>query len=579
MTHDRYGSDLVVDTLTELGIEYAAVNPGASFRGLHESLVSSGRPELILALHENVAVAAAHGYAKSAGRPMAVVLHNLVGLQSGSMSIFNAWADQAPVLVLGGSGPVDATRRRPWIDWVHTAHAQSLVVRDSVKWDDQPASLAAVPASLRRAHRIATTVPYGPTYVALDAGLQEEPLGPSTPASPGLGPLAARPSMAAPQDVLDEVADLLVRAERPVILADYVGKSAAAYAALAELAEALAAPVVDLMARHNFPTGHWADATDAHHELLADADVVLCLDLRDLMFGLGRSDAVHHGYESLVRPSATVVSISTNQLMLKGFLDYAGTDHPAAADAMVDVLADTALCLPVLAGMVAERAGDRSARRRALTAFTADLHERSHRRFTEAADQGLTSAALSRAVRDVVSDGPWELANGQLRGDVRRGWPLDRFNAHLGRNVGAGLGYGMGVSVGAALAHRGDDTMVVNLQPDGDLLYTPSGLWTAARYRLPILTVMANNRTYGQDRMHQTIMARTRERAVENAGVGIDLDDPEVDFAMLARAQGVESWGPVTDRDDLTEVLTAAAKVVRDERRPALVDVVLPRQG
>src|SRR5690606_2034915 len=169
----RWGSDLAAETLEALGIDFVALNPGASFRGLHDSLVHAGRPETVLTLFEGVAVAVAHGYAKAAGRPMAVALHDLVGLQHASMALFNAFTDHVPMLVVGGSGPADTARRRPWIDWIHSASTQGQFIRELVKWDDEPASLEALGTSLRRAHLVATTAPYGPTYVAIDALLQE----------------------------------------------------------------------------------------------------------------------------------------------------------------------------------------------------------------------------------------------------------------------------------------------------------------------------------------------------------------------------------------------------------------------
>lgn len=569
MGEQEHGSDVVVEHLRRLGVDYAAINPGASFRGMHASLVQQGAPELVLALHENVAVAAGAGYAKAAGRPMAVFLHNLVGLQSGSMGIFNAWADQVPMVVVGGSGPADTTTRRPWIDWVHSARTQSLVARNFLKWDDQPASVAAIPDSIMRAHRIATTVPYGPTYVAVDAQLQEQRLEPSAVPEPPLPPDS--PSITAPQATLEHIADQLVAAERPVILADYVGKSQAAYDALTRLAEALAAPVVDLMARHNFPTGHWADCTQAHHEVLADTDLALCLDLRDLAYGLGATVYEDHGYRLLTPEDARVISINTNRLMLRGFIDYAAPEGAA-----LDVVADTAECLPVLADLVGDRAGDRTDRRAALTAFTRDLHAAPA--VSDAPGAPVSMRGLSSAVHRAVSGGPWQLAHGLMHGHVRRTWDLTRFNAHLGSNtVGGGLGHGVGITIGAALAHRDDDTIVVDLQPDGDFMYTPSGLWTQARYRLPVLTVVVNNRTYGQDRKHQTLMAKMRGQPLDNARVGIDLEDPAIDFAMLARAQGIEAWGPVTESLELEGALEQAVKIVREERRPALLDVVVPR--
>src|SRR6266567_4010115 len=176
----EWGSDVVVDLFKSFEIEYVAINPGATFRGLHDSLVNYGgnhAPEIILCNHEEICVALAHGYARAKGKPMAAAVHNVVGLQHASMAIYNAWADRLPVIVLGGTGPMDTANRRPWIDWVHTALVQGNLVRDFVKWDDQPHDMASVPESFMRAYRAAMTEPRGPVYLALDAGWQEEQLG------------------------------------------------------------------------------------------------------------------------------------------------------------------------------------------------------------------------------------------------------------------------------------------------------------------------------------------------------------------------------------------------------------------
>jgi len=122
----RYGSDLVVDLLKSLGIEYVALNPGSSFRGIHDSLVNyeSGRqpnPEMVLCCHEEIAVAVAHGYAKATGKIMPAIVHNVVGLLHAPLAIYYAYIDRAPVFVIGATGPVDESVRRPFIDWIHTA--------------------------------------------------------------------------------------------------------------------------------------------------------------------------------------------------------------------------------------------------------------------------------------------------------------------------------------------------------------------------------------------------------------------------------------------------------------------------
>src|SRR6202158_376711 len=169
---DYWGSDVAALMLRELDLPYVALNPGASYRGLHDSLVNllgNSNPQMLLCLHEEHAVAMAHGYAKVTGRPMGAIVHSNVGLMHATMAIFNAWCDRVPLFVLGATGPVDAAKRRPWIDWIHTARDQGAIVRDYTKWDDQPASPAAAREAIIRAHWIAHPAPVGPVYITLDA--------------------------------------------------------------------------------------------------------------------------------------------------------------------------------------------------------------------------------------------------------------------------------------------------------------------------------------------------------------------------------------------------------------------------
>jgi thiamine pyrophosphate-dependent acetolactate synthase large subunit-like protein len=559
----EYGSDIAIAGLSALGIDHIALNPGASFRGLHESMVHAGAQRAVLCLSEGVAVAAAHGYAKAAGRPMAVFLHNLVGLQSGSMALFNAWVDQVPMLVIGGSGPADSARRRPWIDWIHSAHPQGGLVRDFVKWDDEPASVGALVEALAYGHRVATTAPKGPVYLALDALLQESPAAPVD-----LSALTGEsgPGFTAPGADLEELAEALVGAQAPVLLADHVGRSADGYRALIELAELTGAHVVDLGGRHNFPNTHPLDGTSRRRELLAGADLVLALEVRDLAWALCDTDPATRTSRVLVAPGTDVRSIGLTDLMQSGFLRREG----AVAHLHTSLLADTAVALPQLVELV--RAAVPGGRREpsAPDGPRATVQPRNH-------TGEITDDVLAAAAFDAVRTGPWQLAHGLLHGGVRRHWQLDRFNCHLGGSGGAGLGYGVGATVGAALAADDSDTLVVALQPDGDLLYTPSALWTAAHEKLAMVVVVANNRTYGQDRMHQTLMSQTRGRPAEHIPVGIDIEDPDIDFAGLASSQGVEAFGPVDDAATLPDVLQRACRIARDEHRPVLVDVVVAR--
>jgi len=565
---DRLGSDVIVETLHALGIEHVALNPGASFRGLHDALVADGRISLMLSLHEESCVAIAHGYAKAAGRPMVALVHNLVGLQHAAMAIYNAWVDGAPMLIVGGAGPADTSRRRPWLDWIHTPTSQNSVVRDYVKWDSIPTSLGATTDALLRAHQLATSAPTGPTYVAIDAEVQESPAAAVT--AP-LHPLPVN-RIGVDPEVVRRFALALARAERPVLIADATCTDAATYACLQELAEVLACEVVDLGARHNFPNRHACDATDRRQEVLAAADVVLVLDPRDLAFAIGDVDARSREWQPLVRPSAQVFVLGLNLLLHRGFLER----EPVVPGADIAV-AETSVALPMLLEEI-RRLGvpgreDRWARLQQRAALRAWPSLEEHVRDASVITPRLLSAAVWAAVRN----GPFMLAFPAFRDHVRSTWDLAEFGAVLGGSGGAGLGYGPGAAVGAGLAKLQDDTLVVSLQPDGDLLYAPTALWTAARHRIPFLMVVENNRSYGADRLHQERVAARRGRIDHPVGVGIDIDDPTVDIASLARSLGVEAFGPVADPSELGGVLARAEAIVRTEQRPVLVDVVVER--
>ena len=213
-----YGSDVIVDVLRDMDVEYVALNPGATFRGLHDSMVNYGgdaNPKTILCTHEGIAASIAHGYGRAASKLMAAAVHDIVGLLHATNSMFNAWQDRAGMLVLGGTWPMAVEERRPWIDWIHTALVQGDAVRGFVKWDDQPASIASFAESLLRAHQLASMEPQGPVYVCFDAALQEKKL--DTPfLLPDVSRFAMPSRVQADPQALERAADLLVAAERPV---------------------------------------------------------------------------------------------------------------------------------------------------------------------------------------------------------------------------------------------------------------------------------------------------------------------------------------------------------------------------
>jgi thiamine pyrophosphate-dependent acetolactate synthase large subunit-like protein len=174
-----WASDVAAEMLRQLGVKYISLNPGASYRGLHDSIVNylgNDTPQMLICLHEDHAVHVAQGYAKATGEPMACALHSNVGLMHGLMATFNAWCNRAPIIMMGATGPIDASIRRPWIDWIHTSKDQGAMLRDYTKWDDEPRSAGAIVESMLRANQMARSEPPGPVYVCLDAGLQESAL-------------------------------------------------------------------------------------------------------------------------------------------------------------------------------------------------------------------------------------------------------------------------------------------------------------------------------------------------------------------------------------------------------------------
>ena len=576
----EWGSDVIAETLRELGVEYVALNPGASFRGVHDSLVNylgNERPELILCPHEEIAVAVAHGYGKAAGKPMAAYVHNVVGLLHASMAMFNAYANRSAALVLGGTGPMAADNRRPWIEWIHTANVQGNAVRDFVKWDDQPASVGAAVESLIRAHQIATSQPQGPVYVCFDVTTQEQRLEepfemPDVAAFPQPTRIQADP------DALARAADLLAGARRPVVMANFLGRSEEAANGLVRLAEMLSLPVVSGGDLYNFPSRHPLNATRAKRDLLREADVVLALDVYDLQQALTGQDYRSRQLQHLPPPDARVIDISLRQLAVRSWTaDYGGL-HPTA----LSVQADAALAVPALADLVERRLNDGPdrvsellERRARIAALHADAESEAAATVARRAGESpIALPFLAAEMWEVVKDEDWVLGNGNLRGWTERLWDYAAPHQVIESRGGGGLGQGFGHALGVALANRGKGRLTINIQSDGDFLFTPAAVWTAAHHRIPMLVVMYNNRTYGNDLGHQGLMAEVRGRPDENKTIGIDIDDPYVDFAGMARSFGAWAEGPVDDPAALRGALERAKREVVENGRVALVDVV-----
>ena len=558
----------MVDAMKACGFRYVSLNPGSSFRGLHDSLVNYGgnEPEMITCNHEKIAVAVAHGYAKASGEPMAVILHDIVGLLHGTMGIYYAYIDRAPVVVFGGTGPMAYDRRRPNIDWIHTANIQGNVVRDYTKWDDQPHSVGSITESIVRGYRVATAPPQGPVYIALDAGLQEQELD-DRPDPPNFERLKTPAGMGPDPAALRELAAAFTAAERPLVIAGYAGRDPSAVGLLVEFAELVGAGVIDTGWRLNFPNRHPQNVTGT--DALEEADCVLFLDVKDMGKPTQRLDKTTRRIESQILPEAKILDLGFNEVGISAW----SHDFAQLHETDLQVTADTAVALPLLLDLCrGAQQRDRSAWRARLE----ELHNETHAVWKAQAerDADATPVATSRLAAEVweaIRDYDWVLSAGTAAEWAPKLWDFDRPYRHAGRSLGTATQ--LGISLGVALAHRESGRLVVDLQPDGDLMYDLGALWIAAYHRIPLLVVMFNNRAYYNDWEHQERIARHRGTAVDRTYIGMEIDKPAPDFAAAARALGWEAEGPVTNPADIRAAVARAARTVSDERRPALVDV------
>jgi thiamine pyrophosphate-dependent acetolactate synthase large subunit-like protein len=553
-----WGSDVMADMLRALEIPYIALTPGASFRGLHDSLVNhlgNTRPELLLCVHEETAVALAHGYARVTGRPLAVALHANVGLMHATMAIFNAWCDRIPMLLLDGVGPLDAMKRRPWVDWIHTSRDLGALVRGYTKWDDLPGSVPAALEAILRAYRIAMTSPQGPTYVALDAALQEEQLAAPVPL-PELGRFRAAVSGTPAEETVREVVQLLEGAARPLVMIGRASSDPADFARRVALAERIGAVVLtDIKTGATFPTKHPLQpfppslyVTGDASRLIVDADVILSLDWIDLG---GTLRQACNGE----LPRGKVIQCSLDQYVHNGY----NMDYQAVPPTDLSVLAAPDVMVAALLASLGPRAAS------PIRSWFVPFGEAAAAPSAPAEPAATERMALADLAR-VTMDSLAPHCPSYIR--LPLGWPGEhcRFEHpldYIGFDGGGGIGSGPGMAVGAALALRGGDRLPVAVLGDGDYLMGITALWTGVHYRIPVLIVIANNESFFNDELHQERIARVRGRPVENRWIGLRLSDPDMDLAGLARDQGAKGYGPVRNVDALEAAIAQGVADVR----------------
>lgn len=577
LTEGRSGSDFMLDVIKSLGFEYIFANPGSSFRGLHESVINYGgnkNPEFITCCHEESSVAMAQGYAKIEGKPICVFAHGTVGLQHASMAIYQAFCDRVPAYIILGN-TLDATKRAPGAEWDHSVQDAAAMVRDYLKWDDSPESLAHFAESAVRAYKIAMTPPMSPVLLVADTELQENPVPD--------GAQLQVPKLTLPDPpqgdsgAVAEAARLLVQAENPVIVVDRAARSQAGVDHLVELAELLQAPVIDKYGRMNFPSRHPLNQTANTGALIRQADVILGLELTTFYGAVNSfTDQLHRTTHRMTKPNAKLISITATDLYMKSnyqdFQRYTEVDVDMAADAEATV---PSLIEAIKRQMTADR-------KRTFEDRGAKLAAARHKQMEDACAEAsyawdaspVSVARMCVELGAAIENEDWSLVSyiAHIGWWPLRLWDFQKHYQFIGGAGAYGIGYNLPAAVGAALANRKHGRFTVNIQDDGDLMYANGVLWTSAHHGIPVLSIMHNNRAYHQERMHLQRIANRRNRGIERTGIGTTIDDPAIDYAKLAQAQGVYAEGPITNPNDLGPALRRAVAVVK-RGEPALVDV------
>lgn len=556
ITHDRplpareseeyWGSDAIAAMLRALDIPYIALNPGASYRGLHDSLVNylgNRAPQMLLCLHDETAVHIAQGYFKASDRMMAAALHSNVGLMHASMPIFNSWCDRSAVLVLGATGAWDAAKRRPWIEWIHTCADQAALVRNFTKWDNQPGSVAAAMEALLRAAQIAQTAPRGPVYVNFDVSIQEEKIG-TLPVVPDVARYAPPASAQAPADLIEAATKLLADAKKPVMLAGRCSRSMESWRARVALAEKLNIPVLThIKLAAAFPTDHRLHAAPPGNrlapeakKLLAEADVILSLDWLDLAGSLKQALGT--------KPvTAKIIHVSCDAHVHRGW----SMDYQALPPIDVYMMCEPDAAVPQLLQAVAPRPA------KVLPAANPA---------PAAPESAVTLKGVGAALRAATTEIDYCITRLPL------GWngaylPFRHPLNYIGFDGGGGVGAGPGITVGAALSLKGSGRIPIGLCGDGDFIMGNTAVWTAVHYAIPCLMIICNNRSYFNDERHQEQMAVARGRPAENRWIGQHIGEPDIDLAAMARAQGAVAIGPVSNPAEVQPAIEQGIAAVR----------------
>jgi len=575
---ERAGSDFMVDVTKALGFEYIFAMPGSSFAGFHESVLNYGGnkdPQYITCMHEESSVAMANGYAKAEGKPVMICVHGTVGLQHAAMAVYDAFSDHTPVYMILGNTQ-DATRRGGEVGWVHSAQDPASMVRDYSKWDDQPVSLPHFAESAVRAYKVMMTPPMGPVAITLDTELQDDQI----PA--GLNLRIPKLSMSAPpagdESAINEAARMLVAAENPVLVAGRMARTPEGLRRLVELAELLQCAVLDQHRRLNFPSRHPLNqslrAGQGGKPLMVPPALA-----PDLVVGLESNDFYSTLRQVKQRnPALKVINISAGDLFMRSnyqnFQRYTEADLSIAADAEATLPYLIEACKKLITD---DRKRAFQARGVKLAAASKEAAERARLNASFGWDASpISTARLSAELWAQIKNEDWALVTDSspwIHDWPLQLWDFKQHHQYIGGAGAEGVGYAAPAALGAAIAHKKHGRLPIAIQPDGDLMCANGVLWTSAHHKVPLLTLMHNNRAYHQEVMGLQGLANRRQRGIDHIDEGTKIQNPNIDYAKLAQAMGVQSEGPVTDPANLAAAIRRGIAVVKGGE-PYLIDVV-----
>jgi thiamine pyrophosphate-dependent acetolactate synthase large subunit-like protein len=560
----------MVQVLKDMGVEYAAANPGSSFEGFQESVINYGNPpnampEWITALHEESSVTMGHGYAKATGKPMVAVLHGTIGIQHAAMSIYQAYHGRVPILMLAG-------RDIPFIAQ-HSAADMAGMVRSFTKWDALPKTLPESLTALQEAYRQAITPPMGPTLVVLDIELQKEEAGDlqvpryTPPTFPVVDTTRVR-----------EIAQGLVNARNPRIAVGRLRTPEGVNLAV-QLAELVGASTSTTATNGpmSFPQRHPLQGPGADTNY-------------DYTLGLEANGA----QASIIGPSLATIT-AQRDLAKIGFNGIQGAGggggrggrggRGAGGAANPPITADAEASLPAIIEevrrqltadnrrIIAERTAKHAAANQEARVQAIGAAVESKRGGWDGSP--ISTARVYAELWPLIMNEDWCLSSPSSfsGGHHAQLWDHNKPWSYLGGQDAGGMGYGAPASVGAALAAKSRGRIVINVQTDGDLNYAPGVLWSAVHHKLPMLTVMHNNRAWHQELMFVEYMCGARGRGTDRGHIGNVLRDPYIDYRKMAESYGMQGEGPIEDPKKLAAALKRGVDAVK-RGEPYMIDVI-----